>query len=110
MNDEILTRWYLDPGENAVTVQRVQDVTDILERNKELAKLPNPKGDKVWHKWSLPNAEVEKLFFKYSEGDPSKVMDDEFWKWVDGIVMSDPDYLHFRTGNRSNPFFTGYKK
>lgn len=108
-DNEIQQYWKYDPGAGWVHHQ-VQDVTDILERNKELAKQPNPKGDRFWHKWSLPNTVVDQLYHRYSAGGVAKPMNDEFWKWVDGIVMSDPDYLHFRTGNKSNPFFVGYNK
>ena len=50
------------------------------------------------------------MFNKYSEGDLSKTMNQEFWAWVDKKVMTDPDYAYCRLVNTSNPFFIGYNK
>jgi len=94
-----------------IDVQRTQDVEDILENAKELAKQPNPTGDHFWDKWTLPNVIVEQFYIKYNEGrvDP-KPMNQEFWLWVDKEVMTNPDYSRFRTGNKSRPFVMGYDK
>ena len=105
---DIRTRIILDGAD--VHVNRVQDVEPTLEWAKERAKLPNPKGEKFWEKWTLAPVQVEQLFNKYSEGDYSKKMDKEFWAWVDKIVMTDADYAYCRLANKSNPFFIGYKK
>lgn len=102
---DILTRF--DWNGEDVTVERVQDVEPILEHAQELAKQPNPKGDRMWHKWSLPNVIIEQLYLRYAEGE-LKPLDQEFWKWVDKTIMTDADYAKFRTANSANQFFMGY--
>jgi len=109
MTDGIRTDFILDG--NDIHVNRVQDAEPVLEWAKERAKLPNPKGDKFWERWTLTNVQVEQLYNKYSQGQiPAPAMDTEFWQWVDKTVMSDADYAHCRLANTSNPFFIGYAK
>ncbi len=107
MSDDVRTEVYLEG--DAVNVNRVQDVEPLLEWAKDRAKLPNPKGEKFWEKWTLTNVQVEQLYNKYAQGQfPPPEMDTEFWQWVDKTVMTDSDYTHCRLINTSNPFFLGY--
>jgi len=110
MTDSTPTRRILIDGD-AVHVRHVEDVSPVLDYTAEQRNLPNPKGEKMWPKWTLPPTAIERLYTIYA-GDtmPPPKMDTEFYKWVDKKVMSDPDYAYYRLGNTSNPFFMGYTK
>lgn len=109
MADGIRTQFRLDGDD--IHVNRVQDAEPLLEWAKERAKLPNPRGEKFWEKWTLTNVQVENLYNKYAGGMiPPPAMDTEFWQWVDRTVMGDADYAHCRLVNTSNPFRIGYRK
>lgn len=93
-----------------LVVERWQDVEPYIENSKEQQKLPNPKGDKFWPKWSLPPIEIIKFYDRYAAGDTfNKPMNQEFWEWVDKQVMGNSDYAFFRTSNPSNPFKLGWR-
>ena len=102
----VRTRLILE-GDN-LSVNRVQDIEPTLEWAKERAKESNSRGD-MREKWTLPPVEVEKLYIRYTGQNPAAPMDQEFWMWVDQKVMTEEYYAPFRLGNKSNPFFLGYK-
>lgn len=106
---EVRTRFTLEGDD--LHVNRVQDAEPLLEWAKERRKLPNPKGEKFWEKWTLTTVQVEQLYNIYAKGQAAPPpMDNEFWAWVDKKVMSDPDYAYCRLANTSNPYFMGYGK
>lgn len=102
---EVTTRLSLD-GDTLV-VRREQDAQDIADRAKMLAEQPQ-FGRDFHHKWSLPNAMVEKFYNEYcGAGSGYKPMNQEFWEWVHK-KMKDPQYKIFWTYDPANPGFLGY--
>ena len=57
----IRTEFHVDRATGEITINRVQDVEDILERAKEMCKNFTPGGD-TRPKWSLSNVQIEKLY------------------------------------------------
>lgn len=103
---DLLTRFHFD--NDAVTVERVQDVEDIIEYNK-LLRDQSQVGADFHQKWSLPNVMIERFYLEYAGDNAAPPMNGEFWAFVDK-KMNDPDYAKFRTDNPSSPFFIGYRK
>ena len=105
----IRTSFHVDRATGEITINRVQDVEAILERAKEVCKNFTPGGD-TRPKWTLSNVQIEKFYLEWC-GDklPPPPMNQDFWKWVDKRVMSDPDYAYCRTSNKASAFFSGFK-
>ena len=109
VTEEIQTKFHIDRATGEITINRVQDVEDILERAKEMCKNFTPGGD-TRPKWTLSNVQIEKFYLEWCKDKlPPPEMNQDFWKWVDKRVMSDPDYAYCRTSNKASAFFSGFK-
>jgi len=108
---EIVNKAYYDPAERSFTFQRTQDITDILDRNKELQNLmQDPKAD--WrHTATIPNVIYEKwISEEWGRGNKiTSIFGPEMEKVVQK-KLQDPDYRWLRTDNPSNPFHLGWRK
>ncbi len=91
------TNVILKMQEDTLIVQVYQDVEDIIENNKRLAREPQ-KSDFGRHIWSIPaNILNQWLQEEWSRGNVDlKLFDDEFNKLVDKKVR-DHDWLFLRT-------------
>ena len=104
---EIDTHLALEGGD--LIVRRSQDAQDIADRAKMLREQPN-RGD-FHHKWSAPNALIEKFYQDYC-GDQHaapKPMDQEFWAYCHKRMM-DPEHKIFWAHDPQNQFRVGYKQ
>lgn len=94
---DVLTRFHSDPTERKLTVERVQDVEPILDRNHAL-RTQSQKSDFMRHKASIPNVIYEKWFNEYNEGRSTpdlKMFGPEFAEFVNR-KLNDPDWKFLR--------------
>jgi hypothetical protein len=108
---EILNRAHFDPVERAFTFQQIQDVTDIMDRNKALQ---NESADHkvTWrHHACVPNVVITKwLQEEWARGNASlRFLGPGFDEWYQK-KLDDPDNRAWRTDNPSNPFYLGWRK
>lgn len=97
----VLTRILADG--QSVTVERVQDVEPIIERNKILQTIPQ-QSDWGRHVASVPNVLLEKwLNEENARGNPVEWGTEEFYSMVER-KLQDPDYRYLRTDGVSNAF------
>lgn len=94
---EIVTRTHFDASERKITFERIQDVEDIIERNKQLQTLEQ-KSDWGRHVANIPNIFLELwLNEEYARGNTSiKLFDAEFDLLVER-KLKDPDWRWLRT-------------
>ena len=94
---EIVTRAHYDAGERALTFERIQDVGDIIERNKALQSEPQ-KSDWGRHIASIPNIFLEQwLNEEWRRGNRSiRLFSADFNKLV-ARKLRDPDWRFLRT-------------
>jgi len=92
---EVETRLHYRHSERELTMERVQDVEDILERNKNLRSMPQ-KSDWGRHVASIPNVILErwlneewergnltiKLFGDEMDRLVKRKLQDPDWKWL----------------------------
>jgi len=108
---EILNRAHFDPVERKVSFERVQDVTDIMDRNKALQ---NEAQDHkaVWrHHGCTPNVVIEKwLREEWERGNTElRYLGPGFDEFLQR-KLDDPDNRAWRVDNPSNPFYVGWRK
>jgi hypothetical protein len=80
-----------------LTVQRVQDVEPLRERNHAL-RSQSQKSDFMRHKASIPNVIYESWFNEYNEGRSPpdlKMFGPEFAEFVNR-KLNDPDWKYLR--------------
>jgi hypothetical protein len=94
---EIVTRAHYDAGERALTFERIQDVGDIIERNKRLQSEPQ-RSDWGRHIASIPNIFLEQwLNEEWRRGNRSiRLFSEDFNKLV-ARKLRDPDWRFLRT-------------
>jgi hypothetical protein len=93
----VQTFFHHDKAERLLTVQRVQDVEPILERNHAL-RSQSQKSDFMRHKASIPNVIYESWFNEYNEGRSPpdlKMFGPEFAEFVNR-KLNDPDWKYLR--------------
>lgn len=94
---DVATQTKLD-GKDLV-VNRVQDVEDIIERNKRLQNEPQSRKSDFRHIASIPNIFIERwLNEEYERGNTTITM---FGEEMDRLVarkLKDPDWRWLRTG------------
>ena|SRR6185312_11098734 len=94
---EVVTRPHFDPGGQTITIERIQDVEDIIERNKALQKIEQ-KSDWGRHVASIPNVILERwLNEEHARGNIGiKLFDAEMDRLVER-KLKDPDWRWLRT-------------
>lgn len=104
----VTTRLHAD-GRN-ITVERVQDVEDILELNKVRQNEPQSRSSDFRHIASVPNIFLERwLNEEHARGNTMlRLWTPEFDKLVEQ-KLKDPDWRFLRTDNPSNPFHVGWR-
>lgn len=108
---DITNKAFYDPADRALTFTRTQDITDILDRNKELQSLrQDPKAD--WrHTASIPNVIYEKwVSEEWARGNKITAIFGPQMEEVIKRKLADPDNKWLRTDNPSNPFYLGWRK
>lgn len=108
---EVVNKAYYDQSERAFTFTQTQDITDIIDRNKELQTLmQDPKSD--WrHTASIPNVVYAK--WVQEEWDRGNKITQIYGPQMEEIIkrkLADPDNKWLRTDNPSNPFYMGWRK
>jgi hypothetical protein len=108
MFGEIDTQFHVDEGERLFTVNRVQDVEDIIERNKQLQTIEQ-KGDWGRHIATIPNIFLEKwLKEEWDRGNVDlKLFSVEFDELCER-KLKDPDWLFLRTDSQQVQGFLGF--
>jgi hypothetical protein len=89
----VRTRFHLHDGD-ALTVERVQDVEPVIERNKALQGLPQ-KSDWGRHIATIPNVILER--WMKEEGVNVLGLSGEEWGKFIRKKLADPDWRHLRT-------------
>lgn len=92
----IETRFHRD-ADGRITVERVQDVEDIIERNKVLQNTPQNFKTGWHHVASIPSIFIEK-FCNEKQVSYRELMQD--WDGVVGKMLRDPDYRWLRTTDK----------
>ena len=105
---DLITSFKHHASDDSLVIVNTQDVEPYLEENK-LRREARTVGKDWKHKWHLPNVFIEKFFLEYT-GGVFRPMNEEFYRWVDKKVMSDPDLSKFRTNDPTQQFFMGYRK
>lgn len=95
------TRFHVDRSDNRIIAQRIQDVEDILDRNKALQNEQQTRGASWHHCASIPNVILERwLNEEYARGNVSlRLFTPEF----DALVwrkLRDPDWRWLRTTDK----------
>jgi hypothetical protein len=91
---KVLPRIHLDSDGRALTIEHVQDVEAILDRNKALQREPQ-KSDFARHVATIPN--VVLIQWMNQEGaDVLRMSSDEFGVFI-RKKLADPDWRHLRT-------------
>lgn len=87
---------HYDHQTKMTTIESVQNVEPIIERNKELAKTDHQKiGIKNcwWHTASVPNIIIE----KWMREDGIDFFNKDHWKAIKR-KLNDPEWAYLRTG------------
>lgn len=105
---DVLTRPVVDRSTGKIAIERIQDVEDIIERNKLLQTMPQ-KSDWGRHIGTVPNVILEKwINEEHARGNIGLRM---FSKEFDALIarkLRDPEWRDLRTDNPSNPFYIGW--
>jgi hypothetical protein len=107
----IVNKAHFDPAERSLTFQRTQDITDILDRNKELQSLrQDPKAS--WrHTACIPNVIYEKwIGEEWAKGNKITSIYGPEMERIVQKKLQDPDNKYLRTDDPSNPFYLGWRK
>jgi hypothetical protein len=92
------TNLHLDRTEHSITVERVQDVEDIIENNKRLQNEPQSRKSSFRHIASIPNIFLERwLNEELARGNTTIRI---FGPEMDALVarkLKDPDWKWLRT-------------
>ena len=94
---EILTRAIIDRSTGKIAIERVQDVEDIIERNKALQNEPQDTSTGFHHIAAVPNIFIEK--YCSERGVSYRELMQDF----DNVIIRmcrDPDYAWLRTTNK----------
>lgn len=94
---DVLTRFHQHASEDAVTIERIQDVEPILEYNHFLRSL-SQKSDWGRHKAKIPNVIYERWFNEYNEGRSTpdlRIFGPEFSEYVNK-KLNDPEWAYLR--------------
>lgn len=106
--NEVQRRVHVDPTERSYTFEIVQDVEDILERNKALAGEAQ-KSDWGRHTATVPLVIINKwLNDDNAKGNPVRYLGPGFDVWLKK-KLDDPDNRAWRVDNPSNPFYLGWR-
>ena len=93
---DLLTRFHFDQSQDAVTVERVQDVEDILEHNKIL-RSQTQKSDWGRHIATIPNVILERwLNEEYMRGNVSLQLHSKEFDEIVAKKLKDPDWAYLR--------------
>jgi hypothetical protein len=94
----VQTRLHFDRSQDAVTVERVQDVEGILEHNKILRDQTQTNTDGLKHIANIPNVILERwLNEEYARGNIGlRLFSDEFNQMVHR-KLRDPEWKFLRT-------------
>lgn len=95
--DEIATELHVDHVDRTFTLNRVQDVQDIIDRNKYLQTIEQ-KSDWGRHVATIPNIFIEKWLRE--EWDRGNVSLQPYSKEMDELCerkLKDPDWKFLRT-------------
>lgn len=108
---DIVNKAYYDPTDRSFTFQRTQDITDIIDRNKELQSLMQDHKADWRHTATIPNVIYEQwISEEWARGNKiTQIFGPEMEKIVQK-KLSDPDNKWLRTDNPSNPFYLGWRK
>jgi hypothetical protein len=91
---EVTSRVRLDSDGTTLTVERVQDVEAIIERNKLLRTLPQ-RSDWGRHIATIPNIIIER-WMKEDGVNVLGLSSEEFGEFI-RKKLNDPDWRHLRT-------------
>lgn len=95
------TRFHLDPNGTTINVERVQDVEDILERNKRL-RTEDQHGDWGRHIASIPNVILERwLNEETARGNQTIRWGSKEFDELVAKKLRDPDWAYLRTDKPS---------
>lgn len=102
----VTTELHADGG--SFTINRIQDVEPILDRNKELQSIAQ-KSDWGRHIASVPNIFLEKwLNEEWERGNIGlQFGTEEFWRLVER-KLQDPDWKFLRTDSSQVQGFMGF--
>jgi hypothetical protein len=100
-------RFHLDPDGDHLTIEHVQDVEPILDRNKELRAEPQ-RSD--WGRWvaSIPNVVIVR-WMNEEAARGNNVL--PFTREFDDVVarkLRDPEWAYLRVDNPAGQFRTGW--
>ena len=106
---DLQTRFHLDGDGDDLTVEHVQDVAPILERNAQLRAAPQRSE---WGRWvaSIPNVIIMK-WMNEAAARGHHVL--PFTREFDEIVarkLEDPEWAYLRVDRQANQFRTGWGK
>lgn len=98
---EVQTRFHVDSSTGLVIAQRIQDVEDILERNKALQNTSQDTSTGWHHYATIPNVFLERwLNEEYARGNTTlRLYTEEFDKLVQR-KLRDPDWRWLRTTDK----------
>lgn len=96
---EVVTRPVVDRSTGKIAVERVQDVEDIIERNKGLQTTPQDFKTGWHHIASIPNILIEKWI---NEDGVSyrELMSPDGMERIIKRKLRDPDYAWLRTTDK----------
>lgn len=98
-------RFHLDPNGKDLTVEHVQDVEDIIERNKALQK-ETQRSDWGRHIASIPNVILVRWMLEENV-NVLGMSSDEWGRFVKR-KLDDPDWRHLRTDCQANQMRVGF--
>jgi hypothetical protein len=101
-------RFHLDSNGKGIAVEHVQDVEDILERNKQLRSMEQ-RSDWGRHVASIPNVILTRwLNEEYERGNVTIKL---FGPEMDALVerkLKDPEWKYLRTDSQQVQGFMGF--
>lgn len=83
-------------NDGTFTIERRQDVEDVIERNKALQTTPQDRRSEFRHIASIPNVILER-WMNESGVNLMRLPADEFARFV-RKKLADPDFAFLRTG------------
>lgn len=94
------TEFHLDGNAKTITVNRVQDVEDIIERNKALQTMEQ-RSDWGRHIGEIPNVFIEQwLNEEYQRGNVGMKMSSPEFKALIKRKLRDPQYAFLRVTDK----------
>lgn len=92
---DIVSRVHIDRSEKKIHFERIQDVEPILEWNKAVRDMPQPRAGTFRHVGTIPCVVLE----KWIHDDGAKILamrQREFAKYVKR-KLNDPDWAYLKT-------------